>query len=222
VFVDTEVAKMAGISGSACGYYTKVGLFGGPQELRGCGQTIPPGDERSASPSVTLPPEGSSTAVTAEDDGARAQYGPAIIFGDKALGDRSGPMKVSTKGKKSVTSSAQVRNFSAGPVVATSVRTACSASQTAGATGSTTVTGGVLVTKTDADGNPAKSEKIPSKPPKNYTRKGVNSVGDKFKAVFNEQKVKRDGSITVIGLHLYLLGPTATGEVVVAESCAKA
>ncbi len=214
---------MAGVSGSACGYYTKVGLFGGPQELRGCGQTIPPGDERSASPSVTLPPEGSATAITAEDDdGARAQYGPAVIFGGKSLPDRSGPMKVSTKGKKSVTSSATVKNFSAGPFTATSVRTACSASQTSGATGSTTVTGGVLVTRTDADGNPSKSEKIPSRPPANYTRKGVNSVGDKFKAVFNEQKVARDGSITVTGLHLYLLGPTATGEVVVAQSRAKA
>ncbi len=214
---------MAGISGSACGYYSKVGLFGGPEELRGCGQTIPPGDQRSASPSVTLPPEGSGTAVTAEDgDGALAQYGPAILFGGKSLPDPSGAIKVSTKGKKSVTSSASVKNFSTGPFTATSVRTACSASQTSGATGSTTVTGGVLVTKTDADGNPAKSEKIPTRPPANYTRKGVNDVGDKFKAVFNEQKKGRDGSITVTGLHLYLLGPNATGEVVVAQSKAKA
>ena len=213
---------MAGVSGNACGYYSKVGLFGGPQELRGCGQTIPPGDQGSASPAVTLPPEGSSTAVTAEDDGALARYGPAVIFGGKSLPERSGPMKVSTRGRKSVTSSASVKNFSAGPFTATSVRSACSASQAAGATGSTTVTGGVLVTKTDADGNPSKSEKIPSRPPANFTRKGVNSVGDKFKAVFNEQKVTRDGTITVTGLHLYLLGPTATGEVVVAQSSAKA
>lgn len=214
---------MAGISGSACGYCSKVSLFGSPPELRGCGQTVPPGDERSASPSVTLPPEGSGTAITADDDnGALAQYGPAILFGGKSLPDPSGAIKVSTKGKKSVTSSASVKSFSTGPFSATSVRTACSASQTAGATGSTTVTGGVLVTKTDADGNPSKSEKIPSKPPANYTRKGVNDVGDKFKAVFNEQKVARDGTITVIGLHLYLLGPRATGEVVVAQSRAKA
>ncbi|HEX2046645.1 MAG TPA: choice-of-anchor P family protein [Acidimicrobiales bacterium] len=213
---------MAGVSGSACGYYSKVGLFGGPEELRGCGQTVPPGDERSASPSVTLPPDGSSTAVTAEDDGALAQYGPAILFGGKALPDPSGPIKVSTRGKKSVTSSASVKNVGTGPFTATSVRSACSASQTSGATGSTTVTGGVLVTKTDADGNPTKSEKIPSKPPANYTRRGVNAVGDKFKAVFNEQKKGRDGSITVTGVHLYLLGPNATGEVVVAQSRAKA
>ena len=47
-------------------------------------------------------------------------------------------------------------------------------------------------------------------------------MGDKFKAVFNEQKKARDGSITVTGLHLYLLGPNATGEVVVAQTHAKA
>ena len=214
---------MAGISGRAFGYYTKVGLFGGPEELRGCGQTVPPGDERSASPSVTLPPEGSATAVTAEDgDGALAQYGPAVLFGGKSLPDPSGPIKVSTKGKKSVTSSASVKNLGTGPFTATSVRTACSASQATGATASTTITGGMLVTKTDAEGNPTKSEKIPSRPPANYTRKGVNAVGDRFEAVFNEQKKARDGTITVTGLHLYLLGPTATGEVVVAQSAAKA
>lgn len=214
---------MAGISGSACGYYSNVGLFGGPEELRGCGQTVPPGDGSSASPSVTLPPEGSGTPVTAEDgDGALARYGPAVLFGGKSLNDPSGPIKVSTKGKKSVTSSASVKDLGTGPFTATSIRTVCSASQTAGATGSTTIAGGVLVTRTDAQGNPAKSEKIPSRPPANYTRKGVNAVGDKFKAVFNEQKKGRDGTITVTGLHLYLLGPTATGEVVVAQSAAKA
>ena len=214
---------MAGISGSACGYYSKVGLFGGPEEFRGCGQTVPPGDERSASPSVTLPPKGSGAPVTAEDgDGALARYGPAVLFGGKSLADASGPIKVSTKGKKSVTSSASVKNLGTGPFTATSIRTTSSASQTAGPTGSTSIAGGVLVTRADAQGNPTKSEKIPSRPPANYTRKGVNAVGDKFKAVFNEQKKARDGTITVTGLHLYLLGPTATGEVVVAQCQARA
>ncbi|MDQ3896500.1 MAG: hypothetical protein M3326_04465 [Actinomycetota bacterium] len=211
------------VSGSACGYYTDVGLFGGPPTRRGCGQAIPPGDERSASPSVALPPEGSSTAVTVEDDnGAVAQYGPAIVFGGKGDAERSGPMRVSTKGKRSVTSSAAVKDFSAGPFTADSVRSACSASQSSGATGSTTISRGVLVTATDADGQPTKSEKLPSRPPPNYTRKGVNSTGDKFRAVFNEQKVARDGTITVTALHLYLLGPLAQGDVVVAQSRAKA
>ena len=209
-------------SGSACGYFTNIGLFGGPSSLRGCGQTVPPGDERSASPSVALPPEGSGPAVVAEDDdGAVAQYGPAIVFGGKPPAEVSGPMKVSTRGKRSVTSSAEVRSFSAGPFTADAVRSTCTASES-GTKASTTVTRGVLVLASDAEGNPTKSEKVPSKPPANYTRKGVNSAGDRFRAVINEQKVGRDGTITVTAVHLYLLGPTAKGDVVVAQARAKA
>nr|MDQ3641980.1 DUF1508 domain-containing protein [Actinomycetota bacterium] len=73
-------------AGGACGYYSNVGLFGGPPERRGCGQAIPPGDARSASPAVELPAGGSTTAVTAtDDDGAVAEYGPAVIFGGKSV-----------------------------------------------------------------------------------------------------------------------------------------
>jgi len=45
------------VKGGACGYFVNVGLFGGPQQLRGCGQpaTAPP---TGASPAVTLPPGG--------------------------------------------------------------------------------------------------------------------------------------------------------------------
>src|SRR5690349_4486547 len=68
-------AAVTSVRGSACGYFVNVGLFGGPQAVRGCGQTIPPGDAGSASPSVTLPSTGSASAITASDpDGARAQY----------------------------------------------------------------------------------------------------------------------------------------------------
>jgi hypothetical protein len=210
------------LKGGACGYYTKVGLFGGPPELRGCGQSVPPGTETSASPEVTLPAEGSSTAVTAEEpNGAAAVYGPAIVFGGKGDAELCGPMTVSTKGKTSVTSSASVKNLSAGPFVADGVKATCSASKS-GTSGSTTITKGVVVLGTDADGNPTKSEKIPSKPPVNHTVKGVNSAGDKFRAVFNEQKVAKDGTITVTGMHMYLLGPVAKGDVVVAQCRAKA
>ncbi|MDQ4070142.1 MAG: hypothetical protein M3203_11830 [Actinomycetota bacterium] len=208
-------------SGSACGYYTNVALFGGPPSLRGCGQAVPPGDERSASPSVELPPEGSATAITVDDDnGAIAQYGPAIVFGGKPPAQVSGPIKVSTRGKRSVTSSAEVKDFSAGPFTADAVRTTCTASAS-GTKESTTIRRGVLVLATDAQGNPTRQEELPSKPPANFTRRGVNSAGDKFRAVINEQKVGRDGTITVTAVHLYLLGPTATGEVVVAQARAK-
>ena len=211
-------------SGGACGYYTNVGLFGGPPALRGCGQSVPPGTAGSASPSVTLPSGGSSTAITAADaNGALAQYGPAVIFGGKPPADPavdippSGPQKVSTKGKTSVTSSASVTNVGPGPFTADAVRSTCTASKS-GVKASTTITKGQLVTATDANGNPKTTKAVPAKPPANYTLKGKVATGDSFKAVFNEQKVSRDGTITVDAVHLYLLGPTAVGDVVIAES----
>jgi len=36
--------------------------------------------------------------------------------------------------------------------------------------------------------------------------------------VFNEQVTRRDGGTTVVAVHLYLLGPTAVGDVVIAQS----
>lgn len=221
-------AAASTVKGGACGYYTKVGLFGGPPELRGCGQTIPPGEERSASPSVTLPPGGSSAPVTAEDeDGARAVYGPAVIFGGKPIQDANaplppcGPITVSTKGKKSVTSAASVKDVGPGPFTADAVRSTCKAAAS-GTKGSATITKGRVVTATDADGNPTQIESVPSRPPVNFTLQGVIPTGDRFRAVFNEQKVKEDGTITVNAVHLYLLGPTAKGDVVIAQSYAKA
>jgi uncharacterized protein YegP (UPF0339 family) len=216
-------AAPAGRAGGACGYYTDISLFGGPAERRGCGQTVPPGNPGSASPVVALPPEGSGAAIVAADEnGALAQYGPAVLFGGRAApgsmgGPPSGPMAVSTKGTTSVTSSSSVQNVGAGPVSAASLRSTCTASKT-GAKGSASVGKGLVITAFDANGNPKTTVKIPAKPPVNHTVTGKVDTGDRFKAVFNEQKKAKDGTLTVVALHLYLLGPTAVGEVVVAES----
>jgi len=211
-------------AGGACGYFSGVGLFGGPPERRGCGQSIPPGNARSASPQVVLPAGGSAAAIAAADeDGVIAQYGPAVILGGKYPGTTTGPtgpVVVSTKGTTSVTSSASVKSVDAGVFTAGSVRSTCTASKS-GVKGSATITNGVVVTASDADGNPKTTKTVPSKPPANHRISGKNSIGDKFKVVFNEQKKAKDGTITVIAAHLYLLGPTAIGEVVLAESHAR-
>ena len=211
-------------AGGACGFFTEVGLFGGPAERRGCGQTVPPGNARSASPEVTLPEGGSSVAVaTVDEDGVIAQSGPAIILGGRYPGTDTGPtgpVVVSTKGNTSITSSASMKNIDAGVFTAGSVRTTCTASKS-GAKGSTTVSQGVVITAANADGTPRKTKAVPSKPPVNHKVTGTNSIGDKFRAVFNEQKKSRDGTLTVIGVHIYLLGPNAVGEVVIAESHAR-
>jgi hypothetical protein len=59
------------------------------------------------------------------------------------------------------------------------------------------------------------TEKVPEKPPVNYTKSGViTNVGDVFTVIYNEQIVNPDGSLTVNALHMYLFGPTAVGEMV--------
>lgn len=212
-------------AGGACGYYTNVGLFGGPPERRGCGQTEPPGNARSASPQVALPDGGSTAAIaTADEDGVIAVYGPAVILGGRYPGTDTGPtgpVVVSTKGKTSVTSSASVKSIDAGVFTATAVRSTCTASKS-GVKGSATATNCVVVTASDADGNPTTTRTVPSKPTANHKISGTNSIGDKFKVVFNEQKRAKDGTITVVAAHLYLLGPTAVGDVVIAECHARA
>jgi hypothetical protein len=220
-------AAASTVRGGACGYYTDASLFGGPVTVRGCGQTIPPGTKASASPSVTLPPGGSTTAVVAVVAGALAQYGPAVLFGGRAPADPSAPsppcgqLRVSTKGKRSVTGTASVSNVGPGPFTASSVRSTCTAGKS-GATGSVTITRGALATASDPDGTPTATSSVPTHPPANHTLTGTTSNGDSYRAVFNEQTVDPDGTITVVAVHLYLLGPTAIGDIVIAESHAGA
>jgi len=221
---DSQAATAGRAAGGAFGYFSDVGLFGGPRERRGQGQTVPPANARSATPEVTLTPGGSSTAISAVDeDGVIAIYGPAVILGGRYPGTDTGPtgpVVVSTKGKTSVTSSASVKNIDAGVFTAGSVRSTCTASKS-GVKGSTTVTKGVVITSAQADGTPKTTKTVPSDPPPNHKITGINSIGDKFRVVFNEQKKSRDGTLTVIAVHIYLLGPNAIGEVVIAESHAK-
>lgn len=211
-------------AGGAFGYYSDVGLFGGPPERRGYGQTIPPANARSASPEVTLPEGGSSVAVAqVDEDGVIAIYGPAVILGGRFPGTETGPtgpVVVSTKGKTSVTSSSSVKDIDAGVFTAGSVRSTCTASKS-GVKGATTITKGVVITAANADGTPRTTKTVPSKPAANHKISGTNSIGDKFRVVFNEQKKSRDGTLTVVAVHIYLLGPNAVGDVVIAESRAR-
>jgi hypothetical protein len=260
------------VKGSACSYFVKVGLFGGPQQLRGCGE-VPPGPTpaspgASYAPNVALPENGSGSAapITASDpDGAKAQYGPAVIHGglwpcedvgkddngDGITGNcassapASGPQAVSTQGTPAdgtVKSSAEITlnatpspvscypgwgpnpPSTAGcvshggsgpfPVQTDSLHVECTATKSS-VTGVTTLKNAQLATKTDVEGNPIDQEPVPDSPPVNYTRGGViTNVGDVFSVVYNEQIVNADGSLTVNGVHMYLFGPTAVGEVV--------
>ena len=104
--------------------------------------------------------------------------------------------------------------FGPSPSEGDSMHVECSASKTA-VTGSTTFSNAVLATSTDAEGSPVDQEPVPDNPPVNYTRHGViSNVGDVFTVVYNQHIVNADGSLTVNGVHMYLFGPTAVGELI--------
>ena len=222
-------ADVSGITASAFGYYTNIGFNGEPLTVRGFGQTEPPGTLESRSPSVDCPTDGTSDPVVATDpDGALAQYGTRAIFSGQwpenaTAPPPSGPLTVSCQGATgptgSASSSAEVYNMGPGPFLADEVHSTCTATET-GVTGTTTIIGGVLVTSTDADGKPLTTEAIPIEPDVNYTRTGtINDVGDTYRIVLNEQTEDPiTGALTVNAVHLYFLGPTAEGEVVIGSS----
>ncbi len=203
-------ADVTAVKGSAFGYLvTNFVLFGGAQPPSGPG------------PTVTLPSEGSSIPLTNTAASALVKYGPATLF-------TSGQLSVRTQGTTgaggSVASSASVSNLNTSGqevLTADSVSSTCQASES-GRDGSTTITNGTLIVSEGADvGNSADDTVIdlPANPAPGTEHTGkIETVGDSFRAVFNEQIVGSDGSITVNGVHIFLLGPTATGELIVGQS----
>ncbi len=187
-------AAVTAVKGSAYGYSANVGLGGGPPNPRG------------PAPEVTLPSTGSASPITASATESEVAYGPAIFFS-------SGPIALSTQGTTgsggSVTTSTDIQtiNTSQSEVfTAERLQTTCTASET-GVSASTTVTNGTIVLQDpnpNTSGEPGEDIRtIPTNPAPNTTYSGeVAGVGDDFQAVFNEQVVNPDGSITVYGYHL--------------------
>jgi hypothetical protein len=107
-----------------------------------------------------------------------------------------------------------------GPFYADEVHSTCTATATA-TSASTTIVNGVVETSTDpVTGSPVTTVSVPANPSPGYTVTGtLDHVGDHFRIVFNEQIVDPvDGSVTVAAEHMYLLGPTAVGDMVVGAS----
>ena len=192
----TTTSLVVQVGGSAYGFYSNLGLFGGPPAARG------------PTPTVTLPDGGSATPVTASAPSGNASYGPAQIFS-------SGPITLSTQGTPtggSVTSATRIESIQPAPFSADLVTSTCTANQ-AGVSAAASFTNAKMVTSTDANGDPATTTAVPANPPPNYTLFGtINNVGGSFKYVFNEQVVNGNGSITVNAGHEYIGGgPNNTG-----------
>ena len=208
---------VTGVTGRAIGYSSSVGLFGGPAKARGLAETTgcDATTTTSCSPSVNLPATGGSELAT-DADGAVASYGPADLV-------EAASLNASTEGTTGdagrVTASASATVVGPGPLSAAKIGSTCTA-DAAGVTASTAIAGGQLVTRTNATtGEPSVTRAIGPAPAPNTVVIGtIDHVGDSFKAVFNEQILNPDGSITVNAYHEYLLGPIAVGDLIVGQS----
>ncbi len=196
----------ARVIGSASGYAVpNLTVFG----------EVPSRVPASPTPSVTLAGDASNSPQTASVQSAAAVFGPARLF-------TSGPITVHTEGSLaaggSVASSTDIQSVNTSGTevfTATRLQSTCTASES-GVTGSTTITGGVLQTSEgDADvGGDETNVTLPANPAPNSEFPGqLETVGDRFTYVFNEQVINRDGSLTVYAAHLRLLGPTAVGDI---------
>lgn len=203
-------ADVTAVQGSAYGYFAdNISIFGGAQPDTG------------PVPTVALPAGGSANPVTGSAATGLVKYGPATIFS-------SGAITLSTQGTTgpsgSVTTSASLANVnSSGQEVftASALSSTCTASES-GRSGSTTITGGRLIVSEGADLDSDADDTVidlPANPAPNTAREGkIETVGDTFRYVFNEQVVGADGSLTVNAAHLYLIGPTALGDVIIGQS----
>ncbi len=215
------------VSGGALGFETNVSLFGGPASVKGgsgstCGQTGQPACADGQSPAVSLAAGGGDQSAT-DPDGNLGQYGPAYIF------ENHGPLSVHSAGTTgptgSVASSASVKDvsdndpFHAGAPDG-EVSSTCRASQS-GLVGSARIVNGRLVTSTNpSTGDPTNQITFAHTwdPAPNTTYNGtLNHVGDSYRIVFNEQVLSPD-AITVNAVHMYLLGPTAVGDMIIGQS----
>jgi len=196
------------VKGSAYGYSCDVTVFGSSSPVK-------------PTPAVSLASDASNSPQTASVASARADAGPATIFS-------SGRIDVSTSGTpgpaSSVTSSANIANrgvVGLDNFTASNLASTCTASES-GASGSTTITDGVLVTDSGSDrpGHDPVTVPLPTNPAPNTTYEGhlhIGNTSDTFRWVFNEQIVNADGSLTVNAAHQYLLGPIATGELIIGQ-----
>lgn len=215
------------VSGSAFAFQTNVSLFGGPASVKGgpgstCGQAGQPACADGESPAVSLPASGGQMTAT-DPDGNVGQYGPAYIF------ENRGPLTASASGSTgpsgSVTASAVVDKVEDNdPFSARSPNGRVSSTCTAGLSGlvaSSRITNGRLVVHTNATtGEPTEEVAFPDvwDPAPNTTYEGsLDHIGDRWRMVFNEQILGAD-SITVNAVHMYLLGTSAVGDMIIGQS----
>lgn len=205
--------QVTAVDGSGFGYWaTNIVLFGGRQADTG------------PTPAASVATDASNSPQSANAASGIVAYGPARMFTSDAI---AVTVTAGLGAAGSVTTTADIANINKSttqpaetgsePFTADRATSTCTATAS-GVSGGVTITNGTLVTSQDPEGNPITTEAIATNPPPNDTHEGVLSIGDRFRYVFNEQVLHPNGSLTVYAFHLYLLGPTAFGDVYVGKS----
>ena len=198
-------AAVKPVLGSGYGYRASISFFGSPTPM-----------VQKPTPKVKLPKGGSSTPVTKTAASGSIVFGPATIL-------TTGPIELSTVGSAgSASTSAALKSVVAGPFSADSVMSSCMASNGGAAQGSDTVINGVVVTSTDAMGNPTSTMAVPTNPGVGLDIPGTVQISasdtESFDWIFNEQIHNTNGSLTVNAAHEIFHGPTAVGDLFIGES----
>lgn len=197
-------ASIKPVLGSAYGYQASVSFFGGTPMVK------------KPTPTVKLPKGGSATPITKSAPSGSVVFGPATMF-------TSGQIALSTVGQSgNATTTASLQSVGGSPFTADSIGSTCTASNGGAASGSVSVTNGVVVTSTDANGNPTSTMAVPSNPTANFDIHGSVQVSatdtETFDWIFNEQIHNTNGSLTVNAAHEILHGPTAVGNLFIGSS----
>jgi hypothetical protein len=226
--------------GYSCGYYSNVSLFGGPYGSLGCGtQTSSYATSNSAAPSSTW--VSGVTGYVNDADGVKAVYGPADMLSSPWLaGDvtsNTGAMTATTQGTSTIQATAKAIGVGPSPFYTSTpnsadnpsspagyVLTTCTASGPTTYTGNTSISKGWVDTKLDSNGYPVTTVALPVPLPSNYrvdyTIDNLSSGGvvEHGHLIFNERILNADGSYTVNGSHMYMEGPIALGDLIIAQS----
>lgn len=169
-----------------------------------------------ASPAVSLNSSASNSPQSATAPSGSVIIGPGDLFTSGALAVRATGSLGAAGSVTASTSIATVNTTGAEPFTAASVIGSCKAT-TSGTSGSTTVSGGKVVTDTDVNGNATATSAVPANPTPNFTISGVVHPGgtstDHFRYVFNEQSVSA-GALIVNAVHVYLGPPLTTGSII--------
>jgi hypothetical protein len=231
----------------ACAYWVNINIFGGGYKSQGCApQTDPGATANSLAPSVTLPAAGGYLSAPDADGAKGIFHGVAVLFSSPYDPNdnltNSGRLDATVAGNSSgVQAIARAETVGPSPFWTRSPSSAApwaepakSGSSYDGSTGfveakcqgsgstevgTVTIKNGFVDTITGTNGYPTQTVAVPNPTPVNYrVDYRMDNVGDSGYIIFNEQIPNADGTRTVNAVHMYMLGTSAYGDLIIGKT----